>query len=229
METVHCYILSYIKYKDNDAIIRGFTLEYGFRSFYIRGIYASRNKKKAYLSPLSPLQLTVQKHIKGGDLALVSKIEPIGKYEETSGIGILSLSFFIADFLNQVLKHEGENPMLYMKIEKLREQIANRNFQSHLFFLIEYLKFCGLAPWLSEGVYLNPEKGKFVQGKENSCFSKTISSSWKQILSEHDPYSLIIPMEQRRALLESILYYYKLHYPEFSIPKSLDVLYEVLS
>ncbi|MGS0748846.1 recombination protein O N-terminal domain-containing protein [Halpernia sp. GG3] len=34
------FLLSYLKYGDNDAILHCFTNDEGFESFYIRGIYA---------------------------------------------------------------------------------------------------------------------------------------------------------------------------------------------
>ena len=43
-------LLSYIKYGDNDAILHCFTENAGFQSFFMRGIYSPKNKKKAYLT-----------------------------------------------------------------------------------------------------------------------------------------------------------------------------------
>ena len=52
METQDCFLLSYLKYGDNDAILNCLGKDNGFFTAFARGIYASKNKKKAYVQVL---------------------------------------------------------------------------------------------------------------------------------------------------------------------------------
>ena len=67
------FLLSYIKYGDYDAILHCYTLEGGFQSFFMRGIYSAKNKKKAFLSPLNELEITFSNH--RGNLPTIKKVE----------------------------------------------------------------------------------------------------------------------------------------------------------
>ena len=44
-------LLSYIKYGDNDAILHCFTENAGFQSFFMRGIYSPKTRKRPILLP----------------------------------------------------------------------------------------------------------------------------------------------------------------------------------
>ncbi|WP_308005690.1 recombination protein O N-terminal domain-containing protein, partial [uncultured Chryseobacterium sp.] len=55
MNSQNGFLLSYIKYGENDAVLHCFTEEDGFQSYFLKGIYAKKNKKKALLLPLSKL------------------------------------------------------------------------------------------------------------------------------------------------------------------------------
>lgn len=227
MEAFHSFVLSYIKYKDHDAILRCYTLEKGFQSFYIKGIYAPKNKKKAYLSPLNPLKITVNHSVKN-HLGIIRNIEFTYPEVALPEFRMASVLFFIADFLCQVLPHETENPDLYSRIVRFYHHLHEGNYQSHLIFLVEFLENHGLAPALTEGEFLHPEMGYFSPIAEGASFSAKISGYWRAILTAEDAYTVMIPSEDRRAFLEALLYYYQYHFPNFSIPKSLEILYEMV-
>lgn len=53
--TQEVFLLSYTKYGDHDAVLHCFCRENGFESFFAKGIYAPKNKKKAFLFPLNEL------------------------------------------------------------------------------------------------------------------------------------------------------------------------------
>lgn len=228
MEKLHGFVLAYTQYKDHDAILRAFTLEQGFQSFYIRGLYAPKNKKKSYLSPLNSLLMSVQLGTKTGTLPVIQQIEPLYKDISPPSFQAGAMLFFVADFLCQVLRHEGENPAVYRLVEEVYSEACAGNHQSHLVFLVRFIALCGIAPWLSEGKYLDPEGGRFLDFVSGGVFSADISAYWKQILASEFPFSVKVEPANRRALLESILRYYKCHHPEFSTPKSLEVLYEMM-
>lgn len=54
------FLLSYIKYGDYDAILHCYTLESGFQSFFMRGIYSAKNKRKPFFRRLMSWELPFQ-------------------------------------------------------------------------------------------------------------------------------------------------------------------------
>jgi len=99
-------LLSYIKYGDNDAILHCFTENAGFQSFFMRGIYSPKNKKKAYLTPMTELYFTISDFHKKYNIQTISKIEKVKTLENYEDIRVSSILFFVAEFLHQVLKTE---------------------------------------------------------------------------------------------------------------------------
>ena len=59
--TQEVFLLSYTKYGDHDAVLHCFCRENGFESFFAKGIYAPKNKKKAFLFPLNELSIGSEK------------------------------------------------------------------------------------------------------------------------------------------------------------------------
>ena len=98
---------------------------------------------------------------------------------------------------------------------------------AHYFFLIRMLQFFGISPLVSEEKFLNIEKGIFQEEISQKEVDEEISSLWKKILDEEIDEAIIIEKKYRKPLLDSILQYYKMHFPEFYSPKSLPVILEI--
>lgn len=219
------FVLSYIKYGDNDAVLHAFTKENGYESFFLKGIYSYRNPKKIFLQPLNELIFFCRQN-DGTSLRQVTKIEPV-KIPEDIGIRANAAIFFISEFLSQILKNEDKQPKIYAAIQKLVTEISHKNYSADLFFLMEILKISGLAPLLSHGEYLNPESGIFSNDPADKYFTKEISALWKKILDEEENQHITIEPTFRTGMLNSILKYYQWHYPNFRTPKSLDILRQI--
>ena len=109
MITINCFILSYVKYGDHDAVLHCFCEECGFQSFFAKGIYSSKNKKKPYLFPLNLLNITLSKTSNHQSISNVSKIELAPGFYDFNEVKINSILFFAADFLHQILRNEAQN------------------------------------------------------------------------------------------------------------------------
>lgn len=221
------FLLSYLKYGENDAIAHCYTQENGYQSFFIRGIYAAKNKKKAYLLPLNELSLTLSSHGLNASLPTVAKIEKKGTSDEQWDIRQSAVIFFIADFLNQTLRNEGSNATLYREIALFKEQLSAGNLQAHFYFLIKTLAIYGIAPLVSDEKFLNLEKGIFEEWLSGQSADEETSLVWKKILSEENAAAFRPESKLRKKLLDSILTFYKCHFPEFHTPKSLQVILQL--
>lgn len=226
--TITGYLLSYVKYNDHDAIVHFFTREMGFQTYFMKGIYTAKNKKKAYLSPLNEITFVVNDHQKLG-LLNISKIEQV-KAVECSDVRASSVAFFIAEFLQYILKSEVKQENIYQAIEVFANQLSNRNYQAHFVFLVELLNVQGISPLIGEGNFLNPESGCFEEARAHRLFNEEISTLWKNFILENDNiYGVKIKNSLKGDFLDSVLLYYHCHFPDFKTPKSLDILKQIFA
>lgn len=217
------YLLSYIRYGDHDAILHCFTKENGFRSFFVKGIYSVKSKKKAYLTPLNELTFIISEHSKG--LLNIKKIEQV-KSIDNGDVRASSMVFFIAEFLYQVLKSETKQDIVYSSIGDFLMNLEKKNYHSHYAFMISFLAMQGIVPLANGGDYLNPETGCFENDICHHLFNKDISEIWKTYLTE-EVYNVRVKTHLKSDFLDTILLYYAHHFPNFRFPKSLDILKEI--
>lgn len=226
MNSQNGFLLSFIKYGENDAVLHCFTEEEGFQTYFVKGIYSKRNKKKALLQPLSMLNFTVNP-ARGNGIPSVSKFELLKNYDLYMDIKANTVIFFISDFLNQVLRHEHKNPVLFFSIEQFVNELTDKNYQCHLLFLISILKIQGVAPLIRNGEYLDPETGIFTETPAHQLFNLEISNIWKTALCSENLYTTKIQPSLRKDFLDSVLVYYHYHITDFRIPASLEVIQQI--
>ncbi|WP_346984249.1 DNA repair protein RecO [Chryseobacterium sp. POE27] len=226
MNSQNGFLLSYIKYGENDAVLHCFTEEEGFQSYFLKGLYTKKNKKKGLLLPLSKLNFSLLP-LKGNGIQTISKFEMVKSNDIYTDIRCNTVVFFISDFLNQNLKHENKNQHIFFCLEEFIDQLESQNYQSHLIFLIKVLKIQGVAPLLNDRKFLDPETGTFSLEIMHQIFTEEISAIWQAALSSNNPYQIRIPSAFRKDFLDSILVYYHYHVTDFRIPASLEVIQQI--
>ena len=227
MQTQNCFLLSYLKYGDNDAILHCFSLENGFHSFFAKGIYAAKNKKKPYLFPLNLLSITVSKVVAENRMSRISKIELAPDHYDFEEVTMNAILFFIADFLHQVLREEGKNQFLFAEIETLRKQISIQNYDAYLVFIFKFLSISGVAPLYDNQKFLNPESGLFEMEIAHPFFTESISTLWKIFLNRSDGYEIRLNRNDRSSFLDSLMIYCQFHLSGFYTPNSLAVVRQI--
>lgn len=221
------FLLSYVKYGDNDAVLHCFTHEKGFQSFFVRGIYSPKNRKKSFLLPLCELAFFENTNHKTGTIQNISKMELVRNPDFYSDVKANSIIFFIADFLNQILRNENQSPKIYAEILNFISELEARNYQSHFIFLFKFLKIQGFLPLFSESIFLNPETGNFSESKTNLLFDEEVSKIWKQVITSENAYEIKISSSIKKKILDSLLVYYQFHFPEFRTPNSLEIVQQI--
>jgi DNA repair protein RecO (recombination protein O) len=223
--TQEVFLLSYTKYGDHDAVLHCFCRDNGFESFFAKGIYAPKNKKKAFLFPLNELLLYTSDKKK--NIQNIQKIEQKNIELFSSDIRKSSILFFISDLLNQVLRNENQNVGIYSEISIFLSQLQIDNFQSHLIFIFRLLKQQGLQPLFSDKIFLNPETGNFEDREVHHFFSMEVSAIWKNLITSQDPYSIKLSRFEKQDFLDSILVYFHYHFTDFREPRSLEIIKEI--
>ena len=220
------FLLSYIRYGDNDAILNCFTDSHGYSSFFVKGIYASQNKKKAYLFPLNELEISVSVP-KQGVMNRASSINLIKSFYEEKDLNQNCVLMFSSEFLNQILKNENRNISLYSEINLFLNHLSDKNFNAHISLVFNILKFNGLIPLPSSFPFLNPESGNFESQKIHYLFDEKISEIWKKYSVEEEIYSIKLSRAERNLFLESMMMYFTFHIDHFKIPNSLEILKQI--
>lgn len=227
MEISTGFLLSGIKYGEQDAVLNCYTQQQGYQTFFVKNIYVKNNKKKPYLSPLNELCLKSNILQKSQSMKSITQIEVADILGVEGDVRATSIVFFISDFLNIVLRNEVYSEEIYAEILELRRQILAKNYQCHAIFMLRLLKIQGAMPYLSEGQFLNPEEGAFSEVFHSHMFGVEVSRLWREILVAQDAYSCQIPPSERRQFLDSIMLYYQYHIPNFKTPNSLDIIKQI--
>lgn len=227
MQNLSGFLLSYVKYGDHDAILHCFTEDNGFQSFFARGIYSQKNKKKAYLLPLNQLHLSINSHSKSGAMPQISKIELIENKDFYTNVKANAIIFFVADFLNQILKLENKNSEIYSSILSFLNEVERKNYQAHYIFLYILIEILGFGPLNSSGIYLNPETGSFENEISHPIFNSEISRVYKALSTENHKYNFKLNSKIKKEFLESLLVYFQYHVSDFREPKSLEILQQI--
>ncbi|MBT2621028.1 MULTISPECIES: DNA repair protein RecO [Chryseobacterium] len=226
MNSQRAFLLSFIKYGENDAILHCFTEEDGFQTYFLKGIYSKRNKKKALLQPLNQLNISISMG-KSSGIRSISKFELVKNNDIYTDIKINTVIFFVSDFLNQILRNEDKNLILFFSIDEFIGKLSSLNYQSHLIFLIKILKIHGITPLVNVYDFLDPETGTFSLSQTHQLFNHEVSSLWKSIISSENPYEIKINSSFRKDFLDSILVYYHYHISDFKIPTSLEIIQQI--
>ncbi|SHI66987.1 DNA repair protein RecO [Algibacter luteus] len=236
--TTNAIVLSKLRYRDNDLIVKCYTQKIGIVSFLLRGVLKSKKggSKTAHFQLLSQLQLEFdQKNNRSLQTIKESRLNFI--YSSVhSNVLKSAIVMFLSEVLSNTLQEEEQNDSLYGYLENtflwLDSQTDYANF--HLLFLLKLTKYLGFYPdtsqmeWsffnLQEGRFENKPSNKYAVTGENLILLKQLLGTTFDALP-----SIKINAKQRQYFLSMILLYFELHLGSFKTPKSLQVLNQVFS
>ena len=231
-------VLSKIRYKDNDIIVKLFTKEYGAISFIVKG---SQNSKKnkikyVYFQELTILEIQFNYNSKR-DLQYIKDIEIKHNYTSShTDLVKVSVIMFLSEVLSNVITHQKRDIQLYNYIEEslIWYDINKSNTYFHMIFLIELTRYLGFYPDILSNnfKYFNLEGGSYEKSK-TSEYSITGDSLnlFNQILGiKFDSNPLpALNSKDKMEIINIILTYYKLHINNFKPIKSLEIVKNIFS
>jgi DNA repair protein RecO (recombination protein O) len=231
-------VLSKIRYRDNDLIVKCYTQKEGIVSYLLKGVFKSKKgySKIAYYQLLSQLQLTTD-HKAKRSLQYVKEVK--NNYLYTSlhtNVLKSAIVMFLAEVLSTSLQEEEQNDTLYNYLEATLQWLdVNDNFANfHLLFLLNLSKHLGFYPDKSkiEAPYFNLKDGEFQLVKESkySVFGENLTLLKRLLGITFDTLEEVkINAKQRQSFLSLILLYFELHLGSFKKPKSLQIFNEVFN
>ena len=236
--TTNAIVLSKLKYRETDLIVRCYTEQHGIVSFLLRGVLKSKkgNAKVAYFQLLSQLKLEID-YKNNRSLHTIKEVKLNHIYSSLhSNVLKSSIVMFLAEVLSSTLKEEEQNETLFSYIETtllwLDAHSEYSNF--HLLFLVDLTKYLGFYPDTTNLKYkfFNLNDGKFEEKKKDRySVSGENLTLLKQLLGiRFDDLSTVkINAKQRQSFLSMILLYFELHLGSFKTPKSLQIFNQVFN
>lgn len=229
-------VLSKLKYRDHDLIVKCYTQQRGVLTYILRGVLKSKrgSAKTVYFQALSQLQIEEQ-YKPNQSLHTIKevKLHYIFKSLHTN-IYKSAIVLFLSEILANVLKEEEQNQDLFHYIETALQYLDNEDQFSnfHLLFLLKLTRYLGFQPEnlnanypyfnLESGVFEMSSQSRYSVSGENLVLLKRLLGTNFDALVE-----VKINAKQRQAFLNMLLLYFELHLGSFKKPKSLQVLNEV--
>lgn len=231
-------VLSKIKYRDNDLILKCYTQKKGITSYLLKNVLKRKKgpSKTAYFQLLSQLKLETD-HKSNRSLQYIKEIKSSYLYTSLhTNIIKSAIVLFLAEILLYTLQEEEQNDALYDYLEASLQWLDTNEDHSnfHLLFLIKLTKYLGFYPDNSQidGAYFNLLDGEFQYSNEGkySVFGENLTLLKQLLGTTFDALHLIkINGKQRRSFLTFILLYFELHLGNFKKPKSLQVFNDVFN
>ncbi|MBR9845055.1 MAG: DNA repair protein RecO [Algicola sp.] len=231
-------VISKVKYRDNDLIVKCFTEQNGLVSYLIRGaLKSSKGSSKAvYFQLLSQLQ--IEENFKANQtLQYIKEVKVDFIYRSIhTNVYKSSIAMFLAEILSTVLKEEEQNTSLYQYLETTLKWLDYQEDYSnfHLLFLLNLTQYLGFYPesTTSDAPYFNLSNGLFETQKSNMySVSGENLTLLKRLLGINfdDLKTIKMSSKQRQSFLTMLLLYFELHLGSFKKPKSLQVFNQVFN
>ncbi|HEX9826084.1 MAG TPA: DNA repair protein RecO [Flavobacteriaceae bacterium] len=231
-------VLSKLKYRDNDLIVKCYTKQRGIVSYLVRGALKSQKggSKTVYFQPLS-LVLIEEQYKENRSLQSINEIKLEFLYQ-TLHTDILksAIIMFLSEVLSSVLKEEEQNESLYHYIENTLRWLDYKaevsNF--HLLFLLNLTKYLGFYPdnQNTNNTYFNLSNGLFESKKDEfySITGKNLTTLKQLLGMDFDGLNTIkLNSKQRQSFLNMLLLYFELHLGDFKRPRSLSIFNQVFN
>ena len=228
-------VLHALKYGESQLIVDLFTRDAGRVSFFCHLPKSNKGKiKKQLFQPLTLLEVVFDYRPQASmqrfrDLRLA---KPFGSvpFDPVK----LSISLFLAEFLNYATRNEQQNELLYDYVEdsllwldNVSEQYAN----FHLVFMMRLSLFVGFFPNLDkacDGAFFDFRAGCFVRQQPlHPDFLPPADAARLRVLMRmtfDNMHLFAMSRVERNLCVDFILKYYRLHFPDFPEMKSLDVM-----
>lgn len=233
-------VLRNVRYGDTSLIADIYTRELGLQSFILQGVRKARASLPAGLFQVMTLLDLVVYHKETASLKRVREAVPLRVYRHLpADMRHNAVGIFLVEVVRHALPHSEANPDLYDLLEEVFVTLDERSDDLSVYLLRVLLALAeplGFSPAsgyaegspyfdLLGGVfcahppthphYLLPETARFLDGLRGPLSDATVPAGLGSV--------------QRRALLDGLMTYYRLHQEHFREPRSRAILQQVLS
>lgn len=235
LHTTRAVVLRTVRHGDRTTVLKAYTEAFGLRSYAVRA-GGKGGVREALLQPLSRLELVVTE-MPERDLHQVREVRSERPYVQLGEDPMrAAFALFMQEVLYRTLREEATDPAMFAFVQEALEALdgwpdlaglPNR----FLLHLARHLGFFPEPPDAGEDRF-DLREGHFFHGAppHEFCLDPALSAELAALLE--------LPLHRgafpdrtpghRRALLDGLLLYYRLHLPGFGELRSPEVLRAVL-
>ncbi len=233
--TTQAIVLSVIKYNDTGAVVKTYTAQTGFTSFFIRNFFKGRKSRqyKATFQPGALLELIFNFKNKGHlehlkDARILYHYKNI--YRDFDKLNLLT---FLREILLGSLKNEQADTDLFQFILKkftlLDQEKTDPDF--HLKFMLQLTRYLGFFPDLqTDGDYFDLKNAVFTpEIPLNPYLNKTETAllrNFSGMIFATKKYTKL-KQSDRKKLIDVLLRFYRFHILQFNMPNSVKILHQM--
>lgn len=228
------------KYSESSVIADIFTEEKGLRSYLVSGVRTQRAKVGPGLLQVMSLVEIVAYHRDDRDLTRIKEIRPLLVFHSIPfDIKKGAIGMFMVEVARSAIHGQEEHPELFRFLYEnfaFLDGTAQSAANLHLHFLLHLTAFLGFMPsegFCEETPVFDLKEGCFVEAAPTGHGYWLPASQGEKVeallqLDKSQCHLLQMGREERRAILKSILLFYKLHIEHFPVIHSHEILEEVL-
>lgn len=240
MEKISGVVIDIIKHSDRHNVVALYTRSHARVSFIVAaGAGKAARLRNAALMPLSVIEADV-------NFKADRQLQSLTRFSRGEIWRDLyfnpsksAIALFIAEFLNRFLRDSPPDPHTYDFIIDTIRQLDNCQQSPanlHLAFLIEFLKYAGITPDISEiadDAWFDMREGLVtrlpIRHSDLLAPQETLMIPMLMRMTIRNAHKFRFNAGQRRLLLSRLLRYYAIHFPGLSSLKSPEILAEVFS
>ena len=221
--------LNYIRFRESSIIAKVYTEQFGIQSYIVNGVRSSKSKgnKIALFQPLTLLDLVVYHKNKQDTVHRISEMKCYHPFSAVPyEVVKSSLALFITEILGRGLREEESNPPLFQFIEDSVIYLDDattglENF--HIYFLLQLARYLGFGVENAQDLHDELLNNRYPNGLDQHE-----AAIIEELMTPGIATNIKIRKGERAALLEKLVFFYKIHLDSLGEIKSMDVLREVL-
>jgi DNA repair protein RecO (recombination protein O) len=232
-------VIHSVKFSESSLVVKIYTEAFGVQSYLVKGARSPKSRLKPVLfQPLTLLDLVVYRKERNV-LQSIKEIRIAHPYQSLPfDIRKSSIALFVNEVVYRGLGEEEPNGPLFEFLWNaflLLDAVEEPFNHFHLLFTLKLTKYLGFYPRSArtpENCFFNLSEGIFQPVfLEGICLDKNLSETFCRVLEWpfENPSVPGLNANERDALLDAVLRYYRSHLPGFAGFRSAEVLHAVLS
>lgn len=224
-------VLHTTPYAESSVVAKVFTRQLGVRSYIIKGVRSRSGRvKQNMLQPLSSLDMVVYDNHRSS-LNYIRELSPRQPQQQADPVAN-ALKMFMTEVLYRALREEEPMQELWDYVENEELGVMNEEYpdipSQPIRFLLMVAHHLGIEPLDNHShrePYFNLQEGRFTSTADDATLPLHLSELLHQYLSGQQPNA---SLNDRTAIINSILAYYQFHLSGFHNFTSHEILHTVL-
>ncbi len=228
-----------MKYRETSLILDVYTEQLGLRKYLISSVRSSKARTQAGLLQVMSLVEIVAYEREDRDLTRLKEVRPAHVYHDLPfNVRKGAIGLFMTEVARKTIREREENAALFhFLFESFRflDETTDAVGNVHLHFLLDLSTFLGFMPtgeYSPSTPLFDLREGSFTGGLPgHTHFLDEVKSRQLQALldvSRAEAHRVPLGPEERRALLNDLLVYYRLHVEGMQEINAHQILREVL-